>query len=416
MDLRAFTLGIPLCDAADTRSLFEKLHPLLGAARRSFAARDLSIRTFRINLTPVGAELNGSVNAQKTYGQLTSFSNLAEALDVRWFNVPFNLCASDASVSSQLCEVAFDTLKRFPRTFVNLMIAGDGAINFSGISAASRLIKHVSRLDNSGYNNFRVAVSANGRPDTPFFPSTFSSDGQGFSIALEMTRTFISVVKSSKGKSLAELREALIATVAPQLCDIHDVATSLSQSQGVAFRGMDISLAPYPGGNDSVAELIEVLGVEQQGGNGTLFITAFLTDILRTLIRQTGVATTGFNGVMFSLLEDDFMGKRNRVLYSLDSLISYSAVCGCGLDMVPLPGDVFEEELSSLIADVAALSVALKKPLMARLLPIPMKHANEFTCFNMDFLVNTRIMNIKNVGLNHALLAGSGVFPSTTSS
>jgi uncharacterized protein (UPF0210 family) len=139
-------------------------------------------------------------------------------------------------------------------------------------------------------------------------------------------------------------------------------------------------------------------------------VTAFLTDILRTLIKETKIKTVGFNGVMYSLLEDEFMGKRNRALYSIDSLISYSAVCGCGLDMVPLPGDVFEEEISSMISDIAALSIVLGKPLMVRLLPIPMKHANEFTCFNMDFLFNTRIMSIKNVAMANSVLKRESFF------
>jgi uncharacterized protein (UPF0210 family) len=416
MDLRAITISVPVSQVGDVSRLHEKLQPLFGVAKQLYAERSISIRTFRINLTPIAVERDGKVNAQRIYGEVECFSKLSEALGVRWFNVPFDLSSTDAATSQTLCEIAFDVLKRFPRTFINLIVAQNNTINFHGIGAASTLIKNVSRLDNSGYNNFRVAVSAGGRPDSPFFPSTFSSNSLGFSIALEMTRTFISVVNSSKSTALAARRKSLVEAVAPQLREIESVASAVSQDQGIEFKGMDISLAPYPEENNSVAQLVEFLSVEQQGGNGTLFVTAFLTDILRSLIELTKIKTVGFNGVMYSLLEDEFMGKRNRVLYSIDSLISYSAVCGCGLDMVPLPGDVFEEEISSMICDIAALSMALKKPLMVRLLPIPMKHANEFTCFNMDFLVNTRIMNIKNVALANSMLKREGFLKFQTES
>jgi uncharacterized protein (UPF0210 family) len=125
-----------------------------------------------------------------------------------------------------------------------------------------------------------------------------------------------------------------------------------------------------------------------------------LTDILKTFVKKGKLKSVGFGGVLYSLLEDEFMGRSNNSdLYSIDSLISYSAVCGCGLDMVPLPGDIFDEELSSIILDVTTLSTALGKPLGVRVLPIPMKQENEFTTFNMDFLFNTRIKKIKNHSL-----------------
>ncbi|MDB0010615.1 DUF711 family protein, partial [Gammaproteobacteria bacterium] len=104
-----------------------------------------------------------------------------------------------------------------------------------------------------------------------------------------------------------------------------------------------------------------------------------------------------FNGVMYSVLEDDYLALavKNKKL-SIDSLLLYSTVCGCGIDMVPVPGNIFLEEISSLILDTAALSIALKKPLGTRILPIPGKNANELTDFNYDFLVDTRVMEIKN--------------------
>ena len=98
----------------------------------------------------------------------------------------------------------------------------------------------------------------------------------------------------------------------------------------------------------------------------------------------------GFNGVMYSLLEDTRLGINNNAKeFSIDSLLAYSTVCGCGVDMVPVPGDIFEEELAAIMMDVAGVSAVLRKPLGVRILPIPGKHAYEFTEFAYDFLHNT---------------------------
>ena len=100
---------------------------------------------------------------------------------------------------------------------------------------------------------------------------------------------------------------------------------------------------------------------------------------------------------MFSLLEDDQLASSNNKLnYSIDTLSLLSTVCGCGLDMIPIPGDTLSDEIASLILDISALSINLKKPLGVRLLPIPEKTSGMMTSFNYDFLVNTRVMLVKN--------------------
>ena len=85
-----------------------------------------------------------------------------------------------------------------------------------------------------------------------------------------------------------------------------------------------------------------------------------------------------------------------KLNYSIDTLSLLSTVCGCGLDMIPIPGDTLSDEIASLILDISALSINLKKPLGVRLLPIPEKTSGMMTSFNYDFLVNTRVMLVKN--------------------
>jgi len=111
---------------------------------------------------------------------------------------------------------------------------------------------------------------------------------------------------------------------------------------------------------------------------------------------------------MFPVLEDRVLAARaDEGMYSLDSLLLYSAVCGAGLDTVPLPGDVDVDEMAGILLDVATLAVALNKPLSARLMPVPELSAGQRTAFDFDYFVNARAFQVKSSGIS-GLLRRSG--------
>ncbi len=137
------------------------------------------------------------------------------------------------------------------------------------------------------------------------------------------------------------------------------------------------------------------------------FIGRFLDSDIRRwlqpadkLIERSGIRSTGFNGVMYSVLEDPRLGvvSSEEGKLSIESLLAFSTMCGCGIDMVPLPGDVSAEEVASVMLDIAAVAIRLNKPLGVRLLPIPGKSAGELTNFDHDFLHNTRIQELRGRG------------------
>jgi len=98
---------------------------------------------------------------------------------------------------------------------------------------------------------------------------------------------------------------------------------------------------------------------------------------------------------MLPVLEDYGLAKRNiERTYNITDLLLYSAVCGTGLDTIPLPGNVSEKKLYALLLDIASLSIKLNKPLSARLMPIPDKKAGEMTGYKFDYFVNSKIMDI----------------------
>ncbi|MGZ3603087.1 MAG: DUF711 family protein, partial [Ktedonobacterales bacterium] len=144
-----------------------------------------------------------------------------------------------------------------------------------------------------------------------------------------------------------------------------------------------------PMGDDSIAAAFEAVGLGAFGGAGTLAIAAALTGA----IKSSALPMCGYNGLMLPVLEDRVLGERSAEgRASITSLLAYSAVCGTGLDTIPIPGDTPPEEVAALLADVASLAARLRKPLSARLFLVPGGRAGEMTAFTSPYLTNTRIL------------------------
>lgn len=378
IDLRAITIGIPL--QFNTQQV---------TTIKQIAENKLHPRTFRINLPIIRL-----TNKEIMFGKLDEVYNLCKKLNIRWFNVPFNLMYTTEEVPDFILVL----MKRQPNAFVNLIVTENNMIDYSAILQASKIIKQISKLGDNGFHNFRVGVSCNPRINTPFFPFTYSSDEVGFSIALELPSLLNNIIEENKGLDITEIQDKIISEVVPELKELEKSCYEIQKETDAKYHGIDLSIAPFPEEESSVGKLLELFGLDMFGSNGTLFFTSFLTDIINQIIKESNIKSVGFNGVMYSLMEDTGLcGHNNKNILSVDSLISYASVCGCGLDMVPVPGNVFDEEVASIILDIAGLSTTLSKPLGVRLLPIPGKSDGEMTEFNMDFLCNTRVVKVKNI-------------------
>lgn len=392
MHIRSVTIGINWEDKAQD-GLAKVITDFMHESRLTYEAAGFLIRTYRLSLPP----LNGysRFSRASAHSILEWISDLCEDVGIRWFCVPFS--AFEPDELKERYAIALQVAKRYKNAFINLIAAHNGAISKPGIEEGARLIRAISRLSNNGFDNFRVGVSCNCQPNTPFFPFSFHEGEDGFSLALETVNLFIDVILRKRKEGLDVVQHEILRQLVEQLKRIDALGGELSKKTRMKYFGVDASLAPFPDGSSSVARIVELLGVEDFGSYGSLFFTSFLTNIIKTALRDSAVAHVGFNGVMYSLLEDDYLARRNNQKnLSIDALMLYSAVCGCGLDMVPVPGDILEEEISSLILDVAGMAITLQKPLGVRLLPIPMKRANDLTGFNYDFLVDTRVLNVIN--------------------
>jgi uncharacterized protein (UPF0210 family) len=174
-----------------------------------------------------------------------------------------------------------------------------------------------------------------------------------------------------------------------ELGPIERTALEVARSERREYLGIDVS--PAPSKDASIGLAIETLTRVPFGSASTLAACAAITEVLHSL----SVKRCGYSGLMLPVLEDTVLAQRaSEGRYGVRELLLYSSVCGTGLDVVPLPGDTPVEVLAALIADVAALSIKLHKPLSARLFPVPGKKAGELARFNNPFLTDSAVMKL----------------------
>jgi uncharacterized protein (UPF0210 family) len=196
---------------------------------------------------------------------------------------------------------------------------------------------------------------------------------------------------------LSEVEAGLVSRLEAGCEPIERVADQLAAEHNYPFVGIDLSPAPFPSDEVSIGGAIERAGVERFGAPGTLYLAAMVT----RAIRRTRVRRCGFSGLMLPLLEDSVLARRaaSDCPPTVHELLLYSAVCGTGLDTIPLPGDISEAELAGIYLDVAALSIALSgKPLTVRVLPVPGAVAGDMTSFSFDYFANSRVLAAAGAG------------------
>jgi uncharacterized protein (UPF0210 family) len=170
---------------------------------------------------------------------------------------------------------------------------------------------------------------------------------------------------------------------------LEETSTTLAKTYNMDFKGLDFSSAPYPTRDISVGVALENLGLPALGLSGSLAAAAFLMDALD----KASFQRTGFNGLMLPLLEDAVLAQRGAEgTLTITDLLLYSAVCGTGLDTLPIPGDASPEQIQAILLDIAALALRLDKPLTARLMPIPGKKAGEDTGFDFEYFANSKVL------------------------
>jgi uncharacterized protein (UPF0210 family) len=275
--------------------------------------------------------------------------------------------------------------------FSGQMTTSDRKISLPAIRQCAEVIHLASTITPDGFANLRFAALANVPAGSPFFPAAYHQGGEpAFALATEAAD--LAVTAFSQAITLEEARKSLVSAMETHARNLTGVAHRVERQTGVRFGGIDFSLAPFPSEESSLGTAMERLGVPSLGVHGSLAAAAILADT----IDQARFKRVGFSGLMLPVLEDATLARRAAEgnLEVMDLLL-YSAVCGTGLDTIPLPGDTSVDQLVAVLLDLASLSLRLAKPLTARLMPIPGKKPGDPINFDFAFFANSRVMSLR---------------------
>ncbi len=279
--------------------------------------------------------------------------------------------------------------KTYPQGFCTVNLLKKQKIQYDLVWKTAELIKHISNFDEKGFTNLRFAALCNVNANTPFYPASYHKGKPSFGIGFENSDIIVDIC--SQSSSYDEAFQLLNNKLTSEYQKIERFAREISKKTHLQFYGIDASISPSVHPKESFVYGVEQLPfLEYFGGPGSLTAARLITSVLQ----QLPITHCGYTGLMLPVLEDNGLATRNKEgKLSITKLLLYSSVCGTGLDTIPLPGDISVETLYGILLDVASLSSKLKKPLSARLMPIPLKNAGEKTEFSFEYFENTPVLN-----------------------
>jgi len=376
--------------------VLQKAGKFLSKAKSAYEAAGYEVQTVRLATTPF-PKLLGTDNVSKLPEYTKQISDIAQGLDIGY--VSLGPALPDMPRSYEVIPDAIFVSKNI--FFSGVMADKTRGIDLAAIRACAEIIVKCSTIESNGFANLQFAALANVEAGAPFFPAAYhNQDKPAFAIATESADLAVSAFENAK--SVGEGRNNLVSEIERHGKKLNEIARSLR----VKFYGIDFSLAPFPDEAHSLGNAVEKMGVPKIGLHGSLAAAAILTEA----ISRADIPLTGFSGFMQPVLEDSILARRaaEGTLTIKDALL-FSAVCGTGLDTVPLPGDTTSERLVPLLLDLCAMALRLDKPLTARLMPVPGKKAGDETNFDFGFFANSKVMALDSEKLG-ASLSGNDTF------
>jgi uncharacterized protein (UPF0210 family) len=381
--VRTLTAGVPLETFADLRPVEAAIDALLRSKRRVEEA-GYEVQTLRV-ATP---SILGTASAAERRAALAAVQRLDDLVARRDVILSIGSILSDDRPDPGLAAFVVDLVQATRATSFSVTIASDrGGAHRQVTTSAAEAMLALSRSTPGGIGNFSFAAAANVPAGTPFFPVAHHDGPAALAVGLESPRLLRDAIARG-GMDGAERR--MRASLDTALAPIATVAEACARDEGRSYLGIDPS--PAPGLDSSIGEAIEALTGRPFGGPSTLDACALVTGALK----QLRVKTCGYAGLMLPVLEDPVLARRAAEgRYGLGDLLLFSSVCGTGLDVVPVPGDTTPGALARVVADVAALSVRLRKPLSARLFPAPGRGAGDAVTFDDPMLTGSVVFRVE---------------------
>lgn len=384
--VRTLTLGLAEPHPLSTGAL-QKGAVALDQAATAFRQAGYEVQSTRLSTRPMLSDMEES-GARDLVAYARDLQQALDGLGVQFLS----LGPAMPSLAQGRAELLAEVIAGRPSLYAAVMVAvAGGACSTPAATSAARVMLRLAETTEDGLGSFNFAALACVGPGAPFFPAAYHAGPASLGVALQSAGAVAQALRG--GAELQDVPGLVCAELTARAAPVVELAREQATALGVAFRGIDLS--PAPDGDDSVAAAMELAGHGLLGGPGSLALAAAVTQG----VRGTGLPMCGYCGLMLPVMEDTVLARRwEEGNLDIDRVLSYSAVCGTGLDTVPVPGDSSVSELAAVISDVAALAVRYSKPLSARLLPVPEGKAGERTRFSSPYLVNTLIRPLSGPG------------------
>lgn len=395
LDIRTITMGISLLDCADSdidrscekvyKKIYEKAKDLVKTGEAIEKKYKIPIVNKRISVTPISMLVAVSGGDPVKYA--LTLDRVAKDIGVNFIGgfsalVQKGFSAGDRELIDAIPRALAET--DFVCSSVNIGSTKAG-INMDAVKLMGGVVRRSAELtcDRQCVGAAKLVVFCNAPEDNPFMAGAFHGVGEP-DVVLNVGVSGPGVVRAALAKlpddaPLDEVAE-LIKKTAFKITRMGQlVGTEASRMLGVPFGIIDLSLAPTPAVGDSVAHILEEIGLEQCGAHGTTAALAMLNDAVKKGGVMASSSVGGLSGAFIPVTEDAGMidAARNGVL-SIEKLEAMTAVCSVGLDMIVIPGETPAETISAIIADEAAIGMVNSKTTAVRVIPaIGLKEGEE---------------------------------------
>ena len=411
LDIRTITMGISLRDLAadDINVLADKVYDKVTRRAEKLVAtgeqieRELGIPIInkRISVTPIA--MVGATSSANSYVPLAkALDRAADTTGVNFVGgfsalVQKGFAKGDEILINSIPEAMAET--NLVCSSVNVASTKAG-VNLDAIGLMGRIIKQTAELtkDNDSMGCSKLVVFANAVDDNPFMAGAFHGIGEPetvINVGVSGPGVVQSAIRRAGDCSIGEVADVIKKTAFKITRMGQLVGALASQRLGVPFGIVDLSLAPTPAIGDSVARILEEVGLEVCCGCGTTAILAMLNYAVKKGGVMASSSVGGLSGAFIPVSEDEGMiAAAQAGALTLEKLEAMTAVCSVGIDMVAVPGDTTAEVISGLIADEIAIGVVNTKTTAVRVIPAIGKKVGDMVEFG-GLLGAAPIMPIK---------------------
>lgn len=398
LDVRTVTMGISLrdCIDADAKKMNEKVYnkivrfagDLRQTAEQVENEYGIPIINKRIAITPA-AELLGQADKGDAVALAKTLDQAAKDIGVDFIGGYSALVHKGTTRGDNvLLESLAEALSETERVCASVSVATTATgINMDAVRSMGEIIHDaaVRTQDENGIANAKLVVFCNPVEDNPFMAGAFHGSGEGeavINVGVSGPGVVLNALKKHPDADLGEVSEVIKRTVFKITRAGELMGRVVAERLQLPFGIMDLSLAPTNAMNDSVAEILEEIGLERVGTHGTIAALALMNDAVKKGGAMASSYVGGLSGAFIPVSEDNGMikGLEDGAL-NLNKLEAMTCVCSVGLDMIAVSGEASPSSLAGLIADEMAIGMINKKTTAVRIIPVPGKDEGDLVEF-----------------------------------